>query len=35
MSVELINKIGVDTQIADERVLIGEAEDFLFARLVD
>src|SRR5271166_2366702 len=35
MSVELINKVGVDRQIADEGVAIGEGEDFLFTLLAD
>src|SRR5271165_6685170 len=35
MSVELINKVGVDRQIADEGMAIGEGEDFLFTLLAD
>jgi hypothetical protein len=35
MSVELVNKVGVDRQIADERVIVGKAEDFLFALFAD
>ena len=35
MSVELINKVGVDRQIADERMALGEGEDFLFTLLAD
>jgi hypothetical protein len=30
MSVELVNEVGVDRQIADEGMGIGEAEDLLF-----
>ena len=29
MSVELVNEVGVDGQIADEWMVFGEAEDFL------
>jgi len=33
--VELINKVGVDRQIADEGMAIGEGEDFLLTLLAD
>ena len=32
---EPINKVGVDSQIADERMAVGEGKDFLFALLAD
>ena len=35
MSVELINKVEVDCQIADERMALGEGEEFLFTLLAD
>jgi hypothetical protein len=35
MGVELIYKVGVDCQIADERMAVGEGEDFLFTLLAD
>jgi hypothetical protein len=35
MSVELVNKVGVDRQIADERMAIGEGKDFLFTLLAN
>ena len=30
---ELVNKVGVDAQIADEGVVVGEGEDFLLSLL--
>jgi len=33
MSVELINKVGVDCQIADEGMIVGEAEELLLGLL--
>src|SRR3981081_3164441 len=35
MSVELINKVRVDRQIADERMAVGEGKGFLFTLLAD
>jgi len=35
MSLELVNKVGVDRQIADKGMAIGEGEDFLFTLLAD
>jgi len=35
MGVEPINKVGVDCQIADERMVLGEGQDFLFTLLAD
>jgi hypothetical protein len=35
MSVALINKVGVDCQIADERMAVGEGKSFLFTLLAD
>ena len=32
---ELVNEVGVDGQIADERMGIGEAENLLFALFAD
>ena len=32
---QLVNKVGVDRQIADERMLIGKGKVFLFAWLAD
>ena len=35
MGVEPINKVGVDCQIADEWIALGEGQDFLFTLLAD
>ena len=35
MGVELINKVGVDCQIADQWMALGEGQDFLFTLLAD
>ena len=35
MGVELVNKVGVDRQIADKGMVVGEGEDFLFTLLTD
>ena len=32
---ELVNKVGVDAQIADEWVVVGEGEDFLLSLLAE
>jgi hypothetical protein len=35
MSVELVNEVGVDGEIADERMVFGEAENLLFRWAAD
>ena len=35
MGVELINKVGIDCQIADERMAFSEGQNFLFTVLAD
>ena len=35
MAVEPINKVGIDCQIADERMALGKGQDFLFTLLAD
>src|SRR2546430_4562110 len=35
MSVELVNEVGVDREVADERMVFGEAEDLLFRWAAD
>ena len=35
MRVELVNKVGVDAQISDEWMVVGEGEDFLLTLLAE
>src|ERR1700738_5582728 len=35
MSVELVNEVGVDREVAEERMVFGEAEDLLFRWAAD
>ena len=35
MRVELVNKVGVDRQIADEWMVVSEGEEFLFSLLAE